>query len=413
VLSEITSAFKGFFSRAFWFGNFLPVIVFAAVHVAIAWWVGVISTAAVESWIKVDAKQLAYFPMAVAAFIVLAYALAPLVPLLRGMLDGSLLPESWYNFLVKEHMISARAIRSKVRKAFLHFTDTSEIEHKYSGLISAARAIGNDHGGIHDVPAIDDAVGSIAALQQQFDSGDVPCGPDLIPTARLLITALLVNATNEPGDANAVRLDDACGQFARILADAEADAQNRYIVMQSRNSRIAYDNPQATRMADTRMLVESYCSKTYGVSFEYLWPRLQLVLPQLGSQGDVGSFSDKLTGARAQIDFALLSLGLSLSIPVVWLPYVVCKAHDPTVFLVLAAAGPLLIGFFYQVAVESQAAFGDVMKAAVDAYRLDLLAKLHQPLPPTLSAERELWRRLEQIEGVQQELFYRHPTRPS
>ena len=40
-----------------------------------------------------------------------------------------------------------------------------------------------------------------------------------------------------------------------------------------------------------------------------------------------------------------------------------------------ALAAPLLVIFFYQVAVESQSPLANSMKAAIDNYRFDLLSK--------------------------------------
>ena len=67
--------------------------------------------------------------------------------------------------------------------------------------------------------------------------------------------------------------------------------------------------------------------------------------------------------------------------------------------------------FFYQLAVESQFAFGETIKSAIDKYRFSVLKELRLTLPPTLAAERELWAELRVVEQVAgaTDLFYRHP----
>jgi hypothetical protein len=39
-LIDIFTTFKGFFSRTFWFGSFLPVAIFAGIHLLVASWLG-------------------------------------------------------------------------------------------------------------------------------------------------------------------------------------------------------------------------------------------------------------------------------------------------------------------------------------------------------------------------------------
>jgi hypothetical protein len=420
-LNEIIGVFKGFFSRAFWFGSFLPVAIFGFIHLAIAWWV--LPDVPLAEWAKANASTLTYFPVTFAALIVLAYALTPLVPLARGLLDGSLLPERWHDALRSEHMTTARAVRRKINEAFALFNELGYLNSKQIADIWTARGRGNAAGGITDEAAIDQATRAIGTLQRRFDTGDLPGKDALKDGVDKLVAALQINATELPAgpaptaaQRNAAqRLDAAQLQLVELLKDAEADAEHRYHALETRHSRLAYDNPQATRMADTRVLMESYPAKAYGVDFAYIWPRLQLVIPQQAAQGEGASFGEKLAAARSQIDFAVLSLALALTIPLIWLPYLAWTADNPTKFLVIGAAAPLVAAFFYHVAVESQIAFGEVMKTAIDSHRLKLLSdNLRQPLPATLSAERELWGRLQGIDQVRAyELVYRHPKTPS
>jgi hypothetical protein len=276
-----------------------------------------------------------------------------------------------------------------------------------------ARKTGNEGGAITNPEAIVRAGAAVTKLQHQFDAGDLLSVEDLRNAANLMVAALTDNATElpEPGDPAAKRLDGLQGGLVELLQDAEADADNRAQALDTLYSRIAYDNPQATRMADIRFLVEQYSSQAYNAPFDYIWPRLQLVLPTKGDQADTGSFVEKLGSARAQIDFAILSLALSLTIPLVWLPYLAWMATDPVLFLVIGGAAPLLIIFFYHIAVESQIVFGEVLNAAIDNYRFALLGgTLRQPLPATLSDERDVWKRLQAIDRQRSvELIYRHP----
>ncbi len=90
MLSNVIEVFKGFFSRSFWFANFLPVAMFAFLHPVIAWWV--IPGIPLAEWARSEPSSLTYFPVAFAVLVVAAYALTPIVPLLRGLLTVRFCP---------------------------------------------------------------------------------------------------------------------------------------------------------------------------------------------------------------------------------------------------------------------------------------------------------------------------------
>src|ERR1700722_7149730 len=90
-------AFQGFFTRGFWFGSFLPVVIFAALNLLLA-------PFAFEAWADDIVKDVvsdkwAWGTPMIVVLIVAAYALAPLVPLCRALLDGRRLPDSLFELL--------------------------------------------------------------------------------------------------------------------------------------------------------------------------------------------------------------------------------------------------------------------------------------------------------------------------
>jgi hypothetical protein len=51
--------------------------------------------------------------------------------------------------------------------------------------------------------------------------------------------------------------------------------------------------------------------------------------------------------------------------------------------------------FLYELVVQSQSVFGEIVRAAIDKYRLNVLTDvMRQSLPASLAAERLLWQRL-------------------
>src|ERR1700676_3166454 len=98
MLSQYISAFQGFFSRAFWFGSFLPSALFAFVHLGIA--TLAFGDVPFAEWLKADPAKLTLLPALFAALVVLGYVLSPMVSLFRDLLDASRLPQFVYDDLL-------------------------------------------------------------------------------------------------------------------------------------------------------------------------------------------------------------------------------------------------------------------------------------------------------------------------
>src|SRR5215211_8078207 len=113
MLSQYINVFQGFFSRAFWFGAFLPVALFAFVHLAIAW-LAFGDAVPLVAWLKEEQSKLALFPAIFVALVVLGYVLSPMVSLFRDLLDGSALPASWHDALRNGRTPALNTIRDEV-----------------------------------------------------------------------------------------------------------------------------------------------------------------------------------------------------------------------------------------------------------------------------------------------------------
>jgi hypothetical protein len=420
MLDKIITVFQGFFSRAFWFGSFLPVAIIAAVHLCVAW-LRYPNLVPLQDWATAKFESLTLFPAVFAILVVLAYALTPLIPLLRGVLDGSLLPERIHDWLRREHVICTRAARDGITAALETSAGYKRMINSEVTRLQAARAAGMGlplplpPGGPALIPPAEVA---IEGFRTKVESGATPPLPEAQAAINALAAALAANPavvpTGAPGADLAARLSEAHKLLIKLLRYAQTEADHRFQTAVARNSTLlAIKNPQATRMADARLLIESYSFNVYQADFDYIWPRLQLVLPeQQGGQAAPNAFAERLASSRSQVDFAVLSLALVFTVPAVWLPLLAVGAGPPWLFLAIGLASPFLAGFFYQLAVEAQIGFGEVVKSAIDANRLTLLKTLHQPLPATLSAERELWKKLRLAEEAADvnDLVYRYPT---
>jgi hypothetical protein len=92
----------------------------------------------------------------------------------------------------------------------------------------------------------------------------------------------------------------------------------------------------------------------------------------------------------------------------VWLPLLAWEANDPWLFLGIGLTTPLLLAFFYRLVQETQKGFGEVLKAAVDGSRLELMKLLHIGLAPSLALERQTWVQLQKALENREDIRLRH-----
>jgi hypothetical protein len=406
MFNQILTAFQGFFSRSFWFGGFLPVAVVAALHLAIME-VAFPGLVPLEAWLVAGAGEKAtLFTIVVAALVVLAYALTPLVPLVRGILDGRLLPNGLHDLLRKNRIPRWRTVNDKLRAAK---ADHGQFSWMYSNDVPGfwdAAEIGNKLKRITDPAAIDAAMHAIDEVKKEMRLTRLPKVQSAQAAAATLVGALKSNASDLlPGNVQAA----ASGDLARasellidLITEARAEAAYRLARIESRH-RI---DLLPTRVGDARRLAERYSEDAYGVDFDYVWTRIQMLLPK-----DDEGFSQRLSDAQSQVSFSVFALVLTLTVPLAWLPVLLVTASTPWLFLAIGVLSPMVLLFFYELVVQSQSVFGGVVRAAIDKFRLQVLTEImRQPLPATLAAERYLWARLRQASepGNRVDLSFSH-----
>ena len=345
----------------------------------------------------------------------LGYVLNPMVSMFRDLLDGSALPEKLHDALRRRREPALRTIRQEVDAAEDLLGLCRGLIRSEFRRIATARLQGNQLPAADNEPVVQQAEAAVAALRQTLQGGDLPLAADVGTAQDRLVTALTLNNAllrAGPNAALSLRLDTARESFIDAIGECEREVSYRVSALNARYSRVSFRNPQATTMADARFLAESYSLNAYNVDFSYLWPRLQVVLPDQGAQGTVDSYNDRLISARSRVDFAVLCTVLALTIPPVWLPLLAFRGSSILLFVAVWFVAPLVIAFFYQLAVESQFEFGEVIKSAIDKYRFNVLGELRLSLPPTLQSERALWGELRVVEQIASttDLYYRHPA---
>ena len=163
-------------------------------------------------------------------------------------------------------------------------------------------------------------------------------------------------------------------------------------------------NVRATALENSRLAMEQYTKITYNVSFDFLWPRLRMVVP------NNKTIADAVEVATATLDFAILMTALSALTTLGWMLVMPFVGNSLPLYLAVAVLGPALVWFFYRLANASQQGIGVVATMAIDGLRFDLLTALHLPLPTSASDEQKAWPNLELAlySAIEDEIYYKH-----
>jgi hypothetical protein len=248
-----------------------------------------------------------------------------------------------------------------------------------------ARGVGVTLGTAANADAVTDAQKRVERMERQVAKGKAP------PIAKLRVIIDVLRSALERNSADVdTRLDRLAFRNGQILLAARANGNALYKRRLERSRNDATE-AQPTAIANARHLSELYTRTVYNADFDFLWPRVQMVIPEADPA------NRQIETARSLVEFAVLSLVLAFATLAVWLPVLAIYGASVWHFLVLGVVGPLLLRFCYQLVVQSQVGLGQVAQGIVDRYRRELLKTLHIAPPATLAAERELWRTLSRI----------------
>lgn len=146
------------------------------------------------------------------------------------------------------------------------------------------------------------------------------------------------------------------------------------------------DLVRATRLGNTMTAAEEYAWFVYRADAVIWWPRLTAILPE--------ALRSQLDGAFTPV-VALLNLCTILLLWAVtgggWL---LGQGANPWLFALVFGGGLLLAWLCSRAAITQAEEYGDLVRAAFDLHRRDLLKQLSLSLPEDLYREQRLWTKL-------------------
>ncbi len=152
-----------------------------------------------------------------------------------------------------------------------------------------------------------------------------------------------------------------------------------------------------TLLGNILRAAELYPMRRYQLDAVVAWPRLQDLLPE--------KFANSLRDAKANMDLLLVVTTLATVFALGWESDLGLFSERWDLFL-LASIGWLLALFGYSGAVQAARSYGELIKAAFDLHRWELLKALHLKLPENYADEHRLWAEVSEL------LYRNYPPKP-
>lgn len=234
--------------------------------------------------------------------------------------------------------------------------------------------------------AIDDLRDTIDALKKS--AADLAREIEMLPSNGVLAPQLqqLKDKQQEQLGKTEKKLQDQQAVYAD--KDNQSKALTEYLY---RNYPSKLDRVLPTRLGNIIKAAEEYPADKgrYGIDAVFFWPRLIAVIPD-AARGD-------LSDARASMALLLNVSTLAFLLGVgSFTALAAAMLHPAAAFWACGAGGLVLAALAYRSALAPGRIYAELVRAAFDLYRVDLLKQLQFGLPDNLDEERALWDNLGQ-----------------
>ena len=415
MFGTVVEKIQALLSRSFLLGSFFPVLVFFVLNVAImGLGIDKISDTIVKGWPSTPTGVSTDLAFALIGLAIVAFVLAPVTPIFRTMIeDAKLLPAKARESLLDKHAKRLVVLDDGYTAASKRVT---ELKMAFERAQNASDPAGNSVGASNKADptsTFNNAKQAVAKLETEIQdlqkqeeiSKRIPM-QTTIDNAISAVQGAFRQNTVSPGTISSDELGllnfGLMGKLNELNTLAyqslqDADAHRR--------SEFGNGSVRPTRLANSRAAMENYSTVAYNVSFNFLWPRLRMVLPK------DATITGAVEIATAELDFAVLMTFLSFATTVIWLVLLPIFGTSRIVYFAVAVLGPAFVLFFYDLVCAAQEAFRAVAETAIDGWRFEVLRALHLPLPTSLTMEQKAWYELELAiySAADSEIRYRHP----
>jgi hypothetical protein len=390
TLDTVLEKFSGLLSKDF-VANGIPVLAFATLHTAAAYRV----FPATRRWIQASylsdpAHNIAAGFVTLLFLIVLTYVLSPLNTPLRELLEGKTWPALLTSIFRQKYRARLAALEKQEQTARRARRALRLGTPAWNAKLAEAAAVGKKTGVCTYVgcPSLNRMIFRLAwdrgTSAEEIDSAVVALANELSANSNAL------KGTDNQLTPAARRLDDDHGKLLKAIDSAR---EHWEVLWVQHSNQIQSDFPgrrvAPTRMGNIAAVAAHYASSRYSLNLEIFWTRLQNVIQTNDA------FYGLLQDGKRQLDFPIALFWQTAFFTAVWSLIIALVGGRPYLFLAITVSGVAGMRIWYSVALNSYKSFSDLVRAAVDLYRLALLKALHIPPPVNAEQERLIWESLE------------------
>ncbi|MDF1585340.1 hypothetical protein [Marinimicrococcus flavescens] len=372
---------EALFSRRFLLAGFFPWLLFGAANVLVydlAWRPAPVL---LPAWLAAPAGTQAVVLAAVlVATAAVAFVTAPLLPLLRAVLEGRVRRRGRAGRLLEALRVERRHDLQNVEKELRQLRRAClALPGRHEAALARLRAAAEAGAGSgREHPA--SLAEAQAAVEAMWAGGS--------DAERLLEEA--VGKAERAAWRNDARasptLEDLFGEFRRASLSlghwAERELVLRY---DQRQTFFAQNDLAATRIGNIAAATRAYALLRYNISLDFFWPRLRTIIS--GHE----AISEALDQAETHLSFLVLTFFLILVFAIVWSVVPVLALGPLPLFVGVAVAGPAAAWCWLALVAQAEVALGQLVRSALDLHRHELLQALRVGVPRRHEDERRLW----------------------
>ncbi|MGO4884025.1 MAG: hypothetical protein ACLP59_24860 [Bryobacteraceae bacterium] len=405
MLSTFLSQLQTYFSKYFVLGSFCPVLAFAFLNGATAYFVSLTwRNWAGRNILHATAGHEAFLVSSLIVGLVLAaYVLSALSTFLRRQLEGSW-PDAIASWFIPAQNRRRQQLIEQRNNASMDLANLAYASRWEQQMLDARLAGIRDHPGQKFEEEAEDEVDDILKDLQERRAGDKnPDSDDLEDCASKISRRL------REYDANASpQLEAQQAQIISLIDYAHArSAAEKARLQNELNSNFGKQRVAPTKMGNVANTIQGYALRRYHCNFEIIWSNMQRLVQQ-----DEKS-NAALLESKTQLDFLVSCCWLTLLWSAVWAVAFLGFVPSRPGFLLAALGGPLLAYVWYRAAAEQYRSFADIAMTTFDAFRLDLLKDMRLHVPADVEEERYMWENIDHLTTYGEDTNFRYEPPPA
>lgn len=304
---------------------------------------------------------------------------------LREILEGEHWPRALRRPFTRQQYAAMTFLMKEYEWADRQHTDISHAKASWDKLLGDARQHPPDH-----KPSTysrrSRAGRRMARLERAMRSGQLMCKEDLDRAATELAKALEDADMNVPPTRATQLLDEHQGLFQDKIAPYALERLSEEINVLFNKRQFDFPDRLVapTAMGNVARSIRSYAYSRYRMNIDVLWTRIQKVMQD-------EAYYSVLQDAKTQVDFLVSVIWLTIVSIGFWLTYLLWVGHGALLFLAIGIGGWIALVVLNELARQNYRAFADLVRSAIDLYRIPLLKDLRVSLPVDPLHERKIW----------------------